>query len=221
MVLSHNSGLPNWRTDYEDNKLFLQFDPGTDFNYSGEGYQYLAKVIEKLLGTDYKGLESYYQEKLAVPLRMNVTKFIQDESNLRNKAEPYKNGEKIPKGEIQAEFGAAYGIHSEAGDFSKWLIALLEREGLSDSSYDALFKDQFIIPEGSPYREEGVTAWTLGFAKAEIGGNTIYGHGGNNPGYTSLFLIDRTKKWGLVVFTNANQVSEFGIQLFMYLNRDS
>ena len=220
MVLAHNSGFPNWRTDYEDNKLFLQFDPGTNFNYSGEGYQYLAKVLEKLLMIEYRGLESYYQEKVAKPLQMNVTKFIQDESNLGNKAEPYKEGGKIPKGEIQAEFGAAYGIHSQAEDFSNWLIALMENRGLSDSSYEELFKDQFIIPEDSPYRQEGVTAWTLGFAKAEIGGNTLFGHGGNNPGYTSLFLIDKTKKWGLVIFTNANQVSEFGIQLFLYMNEN-
>lgn len=220
MVLSHNSGFPNWRTDFEDSKLFLKFDPGTDFNYSGEGYQYLAKVLEKLLKTDYKGLESYYQKKIALPLQMDVTKFIQDESNLRNTAEPYKKGEKISKGEVQAEFGAAYGIHSEAKDFSKWLIALMENKALSGSSYEELFKDQFIIPEGSPYREEGVTAWTLGFAKAEIGENTLFGHGGNNPGYTSLFLIDKTKKWGIVLFTNADQVSEFGIQLFLYINEN-
>ena len=221
MVLAHNTGLPNWRTDFEDNKLFIQFDPGTNFNYSGEGYQYLANVLEHLLATDYRGLEAYYQKKVAVPLQMNITKFIQDESNLMNTAEPYKEGEKIPKGEVQAEFGAAYGIHSEAKDFSKWLIALMENKGLSDSSFEELFKDQFIIPEDSPYRQEGVAAWTLGFAKAEIGGNTLFGHGGNNPGYTSLFLIDKTKKWGIVVFTNANQVSDFGIQLFLYINENS
>ena len=221
MVLSHCTGLPNWRTDFEDNKLFLKFDPGTDFNYSGEGYQYLALVLEKLLNTDYRGLESFYQNKIAIPLQMDVTKFIQDDSNLNAKAEPYKQGEKIPKADIQEEFGAAYGIHSEAKDFSKWLIALMENKGLTGSSYEELFKDQFIIPEGSPYREEGVTAWTLGFAKAEIGANTLFGHGGNNPGYTSLFLIDTSKKWGMVLFTNANQVSEFGIQMFLYINEKS
>ncbi len=221
MVLSHCTGLPNWRTDFEDNKLFLKFDPGTDFNYSGEGYKYLALVVEKLLNTDYKGLESFYQKKIAIPLQMDVTKFIQDESNLNSKAEPYKNGEKIPEAEIVEEFGSAYGIHSEAEDFSKWLIALMENKGLSNSSYEELFRDQFIIPEDSPYREEGVAAWTLGFAKAEIGENTLYGHGGNNPGYTSLFLIDKSKKWGMVLFTNANQVSDFGIQLFLYINERS
>ncbi|MEM6381019.1 MAG: serine hydrolase domain-containing protein, partial [Bacteroidota bacterium] len=48
MVLSHRSGFPNWRTDYPEKKLFIQFEPGTDFHYSGEGYQYLALVLKEL-----------------------------------------------------------------------------------------------------------------------------------------------------------------------------
>ena len=44
MVLSHRTGFPNWREDEEDKRLRLKFDPGTEYYYSGEGYQYLAKV---------------------------------------------------------------------------------------------------------------------------------------------------------------------------------
>lgn len=35
MVLSHTTGLPNWR---EGEKMELAFDPGSAFSYSGEGY---------------------------------------------------------------------------------------------------------------------------------------------------------------------------------------
>src|SRR5690606_33606031 len=42
MVLSHRSGFPNWRENEDDKKLKIKFDPGTDYEYSGEGYQYLA-----------------------------------------------------------------------------------------------------------------------------------------------------------------------------------
>lgn len=48
-LLSHRSGLPNWsgtpgdrdRTD----PLAIAFEPGTDFNYSGEGYGLLLQAI--------------------------------------------------------------------------------------------------------------------------------------------------------------------------------
>jgi CubicO group peptidase (beta-lactamase class C family) len=36
MLLSHTSGLPNWRRFNDDKKLDIKFDPGTRYSYSGE-----------------------------------------------------------------------------------------------------------------------------------------------------------------------------------------
>jgi CubicO group peptidase (beta-lactamase class C family) len=47
-VLSHQSGLQNWRTP--EDPLKLNFDPGKGFMYSGEGYFYLQSVVTHLLG---------------------------------------------------------------------------------------------------------------------------------------------------------------------------
>jgi CubicO group peptidase (beta-lactamase class C family) len=41
--LSHQSGFPNWRAN---NKLHFEFEPGTKFQYSGEGYEYLREALE-------------------------------------------------------------------------------------------------------------------------------------------------------------------------------
>jgi CubicO group peptidase (beta-lactamase class C family) len=46
MVLSHRSGYPNWRENEEDDKLKIKLEPGTNYEYSGEGYQYLAMVLK-------------------------------------------------------------------------------------------------------------------------------------------------------------------------------
>ncbi|MEO1485541.1 MAG: serine hydrolase [Bacteroidota bacterium] len=40
-VLSHQTGFPNWR----DGEMKIEFEPGTQFGYSGEGFEYLKKVI--------------------------------------------------------------------------------------------------------------------------------------------------------------------------------
>ncbi|OUS24173.1 hypothetical protein A9Q99_24835 [Gammaproteobacteria bacterium 45_16_T64] len=45
MVLSHTTGLPNFGERDEPN---FDFTPGSDFQYSGYGYQYLQKVIEHI-----------------------------------------------------------------------------------------------------------------------------------------------------------------------------
>lgn len=217
MVLTHTTGFPNWRTDYENKKLFISFDPGTSFQYSGEGYQYLAKVLMHLYNTDDKGLEKIYQEQIAIPFQLKYTKFVQDKYNKQHKASPYKQGKPI-EGEDETDvFGAAFSIHSEAKDFSKWLIALLEEKGLSKSGYAQLFKTQVELPENAIQRQEGVTGWTIGFAEAPLPFGTVYAHGGNNYGYTSLFVIHREKKWGFVIFTNADQ-SMLPLQLLMHLN---
>ena len=64
MVLSHRSGFPNWRRDEADGKLKIKFEPGTQYHYSGEGYQYLAMVLRHIEGTDWNGLEAAFQTKV-------------------------------------------------------------------------------------------------------------------------------------------------------------
>jgi CubicO group peptidase (beta-lactamase class C family) len=47
-VLSHTTGLPNWRSS--DMPLGLAFTPGERWLYSGEGYWYLQSIVTRLLG---------------------------------------------------------------------------------------------------------------------------------------------------------------------------
>jgi CubicO group peptidase (beta-lactamase class C family) len=66
MCLSHTTGFPNWRwvTDKgldENGKLYMQFDPGTKYSYSGEGLHLLQFVIEQVTG---RGLEDLAREKI-------------------------------------------------------------------------------------------------------------------------------------------------------------
>ena len=44
-VLSHSSGLRNWRNAL-DQPLVPDFDPGSRFQYSGEGFYYLQRTID-------------------------------------------------------------------------------------------------------------------------------------------------------------------------------
>src|SRR5688572_20662951 len=47
-VLSHTSGLPNWRS--KETPLKINFTPGKKWQYSGEGYHYLQSVVTRLVG---------------------------------------------------------------------------------------------------------------------------------------------------------------------------
>lgn len=219
MVLSHTTGFPNWRGNGD---LTIRFDPGTDFNYSGEGYQFLVRAVESILQTDYKGLEEYFQQHVAQPLGMIHTKYVQDAYNRTHKATPHRNGETMAVNLWAAEeFNAASALHTNALEFSKWVIALLDEEGLEHDTFELLFEDQITVEQAPSLQTgEGAIAWTAGFAKYDQKGYIVYGHEGNNDGFNALFLMDRDKKWAMIQFNNANEVYDFGYDLFGYLHKD-
>ncbi len=220
MVLSHRSGFPNWRTDYPEKKLFISFDPGTDYLYSGEGYQYLAKVLKQIDNIDWDGLENEFQNKVAKPLGLEHTVFIQDNYAKKHKAEPYDkkgkwvNKENDPDRTLRDLFRAPASAHSEAIDFSKWLIALMSKDGLQKGTYREMFKVHSHIKELS---YDFDVNYTLGFYNPDIPFTNIYTGAGDNLGFTSYFVIDTKKDWGFVLFTNSEYGDELGQNLQFYL----
>ncbi|WGK64857.1 serine hydrolase domain-containing protein [Croceiramulus getboli] len=220
MVLSHQSGLPNWREDDPENKLRLLFDPGTSYNYSGEGYQYLAEVLKELADTDWQGLDERFRESVAAPLQMEHTVFVQTPYTRANKAEPYdEKGNRVDWEQDywyqknDSVFVAPASIHSEAREFSKWMIGVMNEEILTQESYRKLLQPQALVEQG----DNGDVYYTLGFFNLDIPGTDIYFHGGNNQGFTSWFALDTTKKWGFVLFTNSEYGEQLGNELMFYL----
>ncbi len=69
-VLSHTTGWPNWRT--EGQPLRRERAPGEVFGYSGEGYNYLQRVIECLVG---QPLDAYMTKTLLDPLGMTHSSY--------------------------------------------------------------------------------------------------------------------------------------------------
>ncbi len=49
ICLTHQTGFANWRS-MTGSKLTFTFPPGTRYGYSGEGFEYLARFMEKKTG---------------------------------------------------------------------------------------------------------------------------------------------------------------------------
>lgn len=219
MVLSHQSGFPNWREDEDDKQLRIQFDPGTDYLYSGEGYQYLAMVLREIEQTDWAGLESLFQNQVAEPLGLQHTVYIQTPYTRAHKAEPYdQNGDWIdwPNGEWflkeDGNFFAPSSMHTESRDFSRWLQALMSRDLLSAEGYEELFKPHSSLPS-----EAADLSYTLGFTKLNIPYTDLYFHTGNNVGFDAWFALDIEDGWGFSMFSNSDNGEALGEELFFYL----
>jgi CubicO group peptidase (beta-lactamase class C family) len=70
-VLSHTTGLPNWRQ--QPGPLEPAYDPGKAFTYSGEAYFYLQRVVETVTG---KPFARVMREQVLDPLGMKETSYV-------------------------------------------------------------------------------------------------------------------------------------------------
>ncbi|MDW3176636.1 MAG: serine hydrolase domain-containing protein [Acidimicrobiia bacterium] len=218
MVLSHTAGFPNWRDD-PDGSLPIAFEPGTAFEYSGEGYQYLALVLLEITGTDWHGLESLFNDRIAEPLGLDRMTFVPSDVVVSDKAAPYdEDGIKIdwrsdPRAVADLDiFIAPASLHADTTDFTRWMIGVMHGEVLREESYEELFTRHSSTPS-----EELGLSYTLGFYEPHIPFTDIFGHGGNNHGFTSFFMLDPVDDWGFVVLTNSEFGDEFGEELFIRL----
>ena len=67
ILLDHTSGFPNWRSFTDDQKLNINFDPGTRFAYSGEGIDLAQLVVETVT---HQSLTTLMQDRVFKPLHM-------------------------------------------------------------------------------------------------------------------------------------------------------
>lgn len=214
-ILTHQSGLPNWRSDNPEDTLDFAFDPGTGYRYSGEGYEYLADVVMHLLATDDRGLDQTFMERFAKPSNALDTRFVQDSERVARKAIGYADGTPR-KGNIDYSddgFGAAYSIHSTASDYARLLIGLMDGSTLNEEERATFFAPQnAAIAEDDPERALGFVDYALGFAIFDLPIGRIYAHGGNNEGFSGSSAIVPEKGWAFVVVSNEDQANQFVLQ---------
>jgi CubicO group peptidase (beta-lactamase class C family) len=228
MVLSHTTGFPNWRyfdkrdeNRYKYGELYLKFSPGTEFAYSGEGYRYLSLVIAHLNGLSIQTLDPLFQKEVAEPLHMKHAWFSVNTYISNHKVKGHVNGKVSKKAwptsfpeQDSTWFDAAGGLHTEALDFSAFLIGLMKGKGLSKSLLNEMFKQQVALDRKSPhYLMNGDTGWGLGIAIRPFAFGTIYEHGGNNGDFQSGYKINRANQNGYVFFTNCEQGVAFNSRI--------
>lgn len=205
MILSHSSGFPNWSNNQ---KIEIAFEPGTDFSYSGEAYQYLAAVIGQLNGVGWEDdLNQVFLDEVAKPLGMQHTSFTWTDYIEAHKATGHQDGKVTDKLEHGKSFGAGYSLHSEAGDYARFLVAMLQQKGLQKELFEEMFKEQNHFKEDNPIRQEtGQTGWSLGFARKPTDNGMMYLHTGNNHDFQAYCMILPEMDYGLVLFTNSDKM---------------
>ncbi|SDF58425.1 serine hydrolase [Chitinophaga filiformis] len=196
-VLTHRTGFPNWR----DGKLSIKFTPGTAFGYSGEGFEYLKMVVEKITG---KSVEQVLQEEVIQPVGLYHTFFSKNDSLQRVVAYGHFDG-RPSNNDLPEKPGMAYSMHTEALIFTRFMLFLLEQKGLKPETYNTIMSKQSEYDfSGWTHKPKVPTYMGMSLEIRETPFGKTFGHGGNNGDFKCRFEVYKDLKMGYAIFTNSN-----------------
>ena len=202
MVLSHTSGLPNWRRGgwRSGGPLSLGFEPGAKFRYSGEGFLMLQRAVEKKLETD---LDTFSLEELIKPLELKNTRYVwQDAFVVRSSCGHDRDG-KVKNGrDYYNHANAAYSLYTSAEDYARFIVEILKDDRSAAHSISKATRTEML--SAISQREDASADWGLGWGLRKL--NTqrqVYHSGSNGSGFRCYSEFFPATGDGLVIMTNS------------------
>jgi CubicO group peptidase (beta-lactamase class C family) len=213
MILCHSSGIENWKSEHDPNVLEILHDPGTQFEYSGEGFQWLARVIERVLNEPY---EKYIDEMVIKPFHLKRT-FMKYK---RVPFDPFERGvggnyaigctdvgDKQPKWKSYIPVPAS-GVQTTADALARLWLGIFTGNHLSRARIDS-----FSVPliETTNYGQQaGPGLWIVNSVKDSV----LY-FGGVNSGFRSYIFYSVKYKRGFVFQSSCDD----GWEMILEINR--
>jgi CubicO group peptidase (beta-lactamase class C family) len=200
LVLTHQTGFPNWRYLTNSQKLSFQFEPGEKYQYSGEGFEYLRKAIENKMG---RTIEELSNEYLFKPLGMHDTRFWWDDAMDRSRyARNFDKNGKLIETQKYYEANAAANLLTTIEDYGKFLEHVINGAGLSENLFQKMKSYQVKLGENDFFG----LGWEIlsGFSNDEI----ALLHTGKDPGVSTLAIMFPKSKNGYVIFLNGDNVND-------------
>ncbi|WP_051718886.1 serine hydrolase [Hymenobacter sp. IS2118] len=228
-LLSHTAGLPDYtalpnfgpdimrspQTPTQLVALFaalpLQFEPGTQFQYSNSNYVLLGAIIEKVTGKPYTQV---FQENIARPCNMKSTAYDAFEPADRRRAAGYQS---TPNGVVNTSPldmsvpYAAGAITSTVADMYRWNQALNGTKMLSEASKKLLF---------TPVKDNYAYGWMVMTAKMGSETMELQEHNGGVNGFKSYLVRVPQRQQFIVLLDNhsSNALPELRRGLLRILN---
>ncbi len=195
-ILSHQTGFPNWRDKTKSGKLSFEFDPGTKYQYSGEGYEYLRKALEKKFA---RPLDQLANELLFKPLGMNDTHFFWNNTVDETRFAKWHRGDGSEYETFKnTSANAADDLLTTVSDYSKFIIFIMSGAGLKPELYHEMVSSQTPI---KPRKYFGLGWWA---DESVNNKENALVHGGDDMGVHTIAFVLPESKEGLVIFTNCD-----------------
>jgi CubicO group peptidase (beta-lactamase class C family) len=205
LVLSHRSGLPNWRYETGDVLRFIA-DPGTRFGYSGEGFEYLSRFLQEKLGAP---LDTLVRRHLLQPLGMTSTAFTEQPWFSGRMARPHDEQGTELDPSVRTVPSAADDLYTTVGDYGAFLAAVMAEGALPAEISRQRDSIHALQPQEMQGCVEAVTSecpqrvgFGLGWSIWEYDGETLFTHTGGDVGERTIAYYVPARQEGAVVFTN-------------------
>lgn len=214
-VLTLQTGLPNWTKPRKD-KLKAVFKPWEDYLYSGEGFQYLQLVVEKLTN---KTLDAICTEYIFEPFGMKKSRFSYIVELGENIAIGHKNMQSAGKIHKFNKANSAYTLYTTADEYMSFVIqGVINGKGLSQEMYrDFLTPKVLIAAKGKDKEKDKYVKCCLGIRSQENEMGLSYWHtGSNGAGFQCVFLVYPKTKQAITIFTNSDSGRNVYLPLFKY-----
>jgi len=201
LALNHQAGFPNWRGP---DGLRFERDPGDGTGYSGEGYEYVASYIDRDTGA---AIDKHAQRLLFEPLGMAATSYTPRGTPSGDIAGS-RSGVTWAVPVTRSAPSAADDLVTTAGDYARFLVSLMQGEGLTPAlsaergrvQADRLAETCEGIPDAACPEAAG---FALGWEMFVIDGTPYYMHtGADDDGFSLAYWTPATRS-GTVILTNS------------------
>jgi CubicO group peptidase (beta-lactamase class C family) len=203
-VLSHTSGLPNWRSKTTPLKTYFQ--PGKRFSYSGEGYVWLQRVVEAVTR---QPLNEVMARLVFDPLEMHRSSYVWRADFEADYARPHDDRLLPADKKKPSKPRSAATLHTTAADYARFLQAVLSNARLKPETakqwlYPQVRLRQHCFDCLSTDRSDTDqhVAWGLGWGLEPDGGSFF--HWGDNRAFKAFVVGSLSTQSAVVVFTNGS-----------------
>ena len=193
LVLSHQTGFPNWRGN---DPLTIEFEPGERFQYSGEGFVYLQKVVEKITGLP---LSDFITQEVFTPLGMINSGHVWPGENTCTAASPHDILMDAGEKRAWSVARAAASLHTTITDYAKFVVALVGHAGSKNNAVVEMLSPQVVVdPEDGEH-----ICWGLGVGLQKTKEGMAFWHWGDNRNLKCFFMAFPDQGAAVVYFTNS------------------
>lgn len=220
MLLSHTSGLPNWRWTEPGEKLVIHFTPGQRYAYSGEGINLLQFVLENGLQLNVGDL---MRERIFKPYKMQRTSMTWQPEYESQIALGHDEKGDVLGHKQRSSARAAGSADSSLVDMAKFIRGMMRRERITNGQLKTMLSPQIRIRSRSQFptirvdtttRDDAIAlSYALGWGVFTSPHGKAFFKEGHDDGWQNYMVGFPDKKIAIVLMSNSSNAES----IFKYL----